>query len=372
MLILLAGAIKNYGDFLIEERGKKLIEHCLPNQKVIIIPRWKVPSSSEIQTINSSNGVINSGGPFYKPDIPFSNKFFNIKNKIRVPIRLMGGGWKGLSGSEFDISNYRFQDKSIAFLKEISSDYPISCRDYLTKRVLTRNGIDNVAMTGCPTWYDIDSLGKEMTLPASIKAIAFSVPNNHLLYNQALKIMSSIKKLFPEAILFCSMNRGIAKDKYTDSSWAQGLEKFAKAASIIGYEVRDISCSTERASFYNNCQIHIGYRVHSHIKFLSERKPSYLINEDGRGSGVENALNVSGFNGFFERPFFYALSVLRIPKASNSIRHRKSHAPDSTIVHKLIKQIQFDMETGFSRYAGVGKVIDEHYKYMEKFIKGFI
>ena len=70
------------------------------------------------------------------------------------------------------------------------------------------------------------------------------------------------------------------------------------AALREGYEVVDTSYDLERIRFYDECDLHVGYRVHSHLYFLSQRRPSFLLHEDGRGRGMSSALNVVGVDAF--------------------------------------------------------------------------
>ncbi len=44
--------------------------------------------------------------------------------------------------------------------------------------------------------------------------------------------------------------------------------------------------------------LHIGYRVHTNIYFLSHRKPSILITEDSRGKGLLDTLGCVGAIGY--------------------------------------------------------------------------
>ena len=43
---------------------------------------------------------------------------------------------------------------------------------------------------------------------------------------------------------------------------------------------------------------HIGYRVHAHIYSLSQRQRTILIEEDGRGAGVDQALGLKQIKAY--------------------------------------------------------------------------
>ena len=46
-------------------------------------------------------------------------------------------------------------------------------------------------------------------------------------------------------------------------------------------EVIDVSYDEKKIDMYLDFDLHIGYRVHAHIYFLSKSKPSILLHEDG-------------------------------------------------------------------------------------------
>ena len=56
----------------------------------------------------------------------------------------------------------KFNNDSKRLLDNIHSTVESSsCRDDITFNVLKNCGYQNVTMTGCPVWYDIDSIGKD-------------------------------------------------------------------------------------------------------------------------------------------------------------------------------------------------------------------
>ena len=62
--------------------------------------------------------------------------------------------------------------------------------------------------------------------------------------------------------------------------------------------IKDISGGYEGFEIYDKCQLHVGFRVHAHIYNLSHRHFSILIEEDGRGAGVNNALGLSSIKAY--------------------------------------------------------------------------
>lgn len=52
----------------------------------------------------------------------------------------------------------------------------------------------------------------------------------------------------------------------------------------------------------------MGYRVHAHIYNLSERRRTVLIEEDGRGTGVDDTLGLRGLKAF--APYLHLKPVI--------------------------------------------------------------
>ena len=52
--------------------------------------------------------------------------------------------------------------------------------------------------------------------------------------------------------------------------------------------------------YHYKCDLHIGFRVHAHIYNLSKRNRSILLEEDGRGAGVNQSLGLSNIRVYDE------------------------------------------------------------------------
>lgn len=89
----LSGAYKNAGDFLIEERSRKLLEYVYPNAKIIKYLRTEI--REKFSEINNSDVIIFTGGPLYQKDM---DRLFDLSvcMNFRPPIMIFGGGGKGL------------------------------------------------------------------------------------------------------------------------------------------------------------------------------------------------------------------------------------------------------------------------------------
>lgn len=370
MYIVLTGAKKNVGDYLIRDRSLKLLKHLKPNEEIIEFNSWE-PLDDKLEIINSSNGIIICGGPGYKQDM-YPNVYPLVKDldEIKVPIYILGSGWYGITGDFEVLKNYHYTENAKKLLSKVAKNNGLSVRDYYTKRVVELNGFDPVNMTGCPVMYNLDYLDTELRKPKEIKTIVFTTPQDPLYANQCIRLMSSLKSEFPSAEIYASFHRGIGREEGTGVLEGIHLEKMAKEAKNIGLEVVDVSSDLSKMDFYSEIDLHIGYRVHAHLYFLSERRPSFLINEDGRGTGFCSLLGVEGVNAYKSNSVGNASTKVQnkwLKKGINkSIGNFKAKQDISNEVLYLVKE---EIENGFNRFNGIDKVIDGYYTNMKKFIK---
>jgi len=371
MYIMLSGAKKNIGDFLITERCSKLLKKHRSEHELLQLPHWK-SLENHIDIINESSGIIINGGPGFQSNFyPGIYKLMPNLEDIQVPIIPLGLGWKGFPGDYLTLKNYKFSQKSLEALNSISNQVEyISCRDYLTKEALKRNGINNVLMTGCPVWYDLDSIGKAIKRPKEVKKLVFTPAQYHIYRDQTVKVLHLLRNLFPDSELYCSFHRGIKADEFTPIADERNNMIIKKEADKLGYNVVDTSYDLDKIKFYDDCELHVGYRVHGHIYFLSKRKPSILLHEDGRGRGASESLNVMGIDAFERTSLGSIADKLNIPNISAGLKKIFGVVtPSDAAVEVLEYYLLEELENDFARFSGVGRVIDSHYEVMTKFLK---
>lgn len=299
-IILLSGAIKNSGDYLITERTKRLLSYVYPEAEIIkIIGNYSV--YNQLPEINSADIMVIAGGPsytkkLYPRDIPLVDNLNDIKCKMFI----IGSGWYGNLTTDKEIYNYHFEQKSLELLKRISNDSgALGCRDYYAVKVLQANGFVNGLMTGCPAWYDIDKISKRLRYRKEINKIMVSDPADVRAFGmQSIDIVKFLKRTYPEAEIEYVFHRGIKKDDLTDELTAKCISKIVNELESMNIRYHDISYGYEGFNLYNNCDLHIGHRVHAHIYNLSQRNRSILIEEDSRGAGVNEALGLWGIKAY--------------------------------------------------------------------------
>lgn len=371
--ITLTGAKKNIGDFLITYRCERLLEKFQPDVELVKLPHWQ-QLDKYLDLINNSKGIIIFGGPGYQKNMyPGVYKLTRNLDDIKVPIIPLGLGWKGIPGDFETLQNYRFNDTSLKLLtKMVQNKRQISCRDYYTAQALRNNGIEAVSMTGCPVWYNLSYIGEEMTQTSNIKKIVYTPAQMKEFASQSIDIMKVLKELFPKAEIYCSFHRGIGtKDEFTPDWDVENTQVLAKKATELGLIAVDTAFDLSKIDFYEECDLHVGYRVHAHINFLSMRKPSLLIHEDGRGCGVSEALNINGVDAFERKRSSTPFD--RTPKVRGVLRKLSPTIGIKNDCADEVKfQLQSDILNNFIRYVGVNKVIDANFLVMKNYISHLI
>lgn len=294
MIVILTGAKKNVGDFLIGSRAKKLLREYVDDD-IVELDRFE-RLDAKLDVINSSKALILCGGPAYAENIyPGIYPLVDDLSKITAPIIPFGLGWSGSPANKPD--RFSFTHQSRKLLQDIHANIKYSsCRDKITEEILHQSGFKNVLMTGCPVWYDLQSIGKPFACSGEFARIVFTTPASPALLKQTYELMNILRQTFPDSEISCSFHRGILPDKHTSIRYSLAYLTMSALAKKLGYKVVDTSFALEKIDFYKQADLHVGYRVHAHLDFLSRRMPSILINEDGRGLGMVQSMMLPTLN----------------------------------------------------------------------------
>ena len=369
MYVILTSAKKNVGDFLIRDRAIKLLKHLKPKDEFVEYNSWE-PLDKYLDVINKSKGIIICGGPGYLPNVyPEIYPLTKNLDDIKVPIYILGAGWYGLGIDSSIMKRYSFTEQSRMFFNKIVNSGGLSTRDLTTQKVLSLSGYKQSIFTGCPVMFNIPYIGKKPEYPKEIRKIVFTTPQESIFFKQSIEVLRGVREMYPEAIIYCSFHRGIVADKYTSKREEKGLTKIKEAAMEFNCIIKDTSYDLDKISFYSDCDIHIGYRVHAHLYFLSERKPSILINEDGRGSGFTELLGEAGIDGYRISSLAKGLYSTKNKKymrvAKRLIRIPK---PWREVFSELQEKLLRFKKNNFNDLDKIYGNIDKYYEEMKKFV----
>lgn len=365
--VVLHGAKKNAGDFLIKNRAMALLKHLKPERELIEFPHWK-PLEDHLDVINKSLALVIMGGPGLQSNIyPRVYPLTKDLNQINVPIYLMGSGSYMLPFNSRAIETFQFTKSSLEFLNKCSG---ISVRDLFTYNLMKTKNFHKVSMTGCPAWYELNSINNPVKLPSKIKKIIVSAPQRKNYFPQLIDILKAIKARYSEWEIIVTFNRGFKADQYTSARVANYLKYYKQKIEELGIPVLNAAYNIDLLEEHNDADLHIGYRLHSHIHYFSIRKPSYLIAEDSRGRGNIDTIRIPGFSGIehssFADVFIYPNSDLI---RNISIKLLPIIKLDKYLPSKLISQLEYDIDNNFSTYSHLSSMIDNNFKIMQRFIQ---
>jgi hypothetical protein len=371
--ILLSRAKKNYGDYLIFERGVQLIKHLKPNTELIEGRAWEpLDSQLTLTDIKSVDAIVIPGGPgitrFTYPNIyPLCDIVF----KYEIPVYFLG---VGSVISPYWANKLEYSKETLSFLEYINKYAPIGVRDNITEKILNNTGM-TASLNGCPAWYCLPDIGKQFENNTNIRQIIFSVPASDRQVVSFLSIIKKFRNKIPEVKCIVSFNRGLGKNNTSAAEYHRNNFIFNKA-KLYGCDIIDMSYSTKNNNIYNESDLHIGFRVHTHIYFLSVGKPTFLLADDSRGVGVLQTIQTPGWiipkyypNSKIPKGLNMLLSRMPMPKNNHiyKLQKRLSCIPD--IADNVFKEVQKEVDLGFLSFVQVPSLIK---KYYEKKMKPYI
>jgi hypothetical protein len=348
--LVVARTETNGGDYLIAKKLLEIIEHEKIGHEIVYKSGLEQFSTDFVKTFDR---VLIGGGPLYENRLLSSNAFplLDIVNDLSIPTDIVGAGWYGDDWQSDTIYNYKFNYYTLNILNKIvANGGTLGCRDYITSRVLKNNDLGNVIMTGCPVWYDynnLDSVCINSSVNKEISNIIISDPGvtkkedtHNLKAEQTISVVKLLQELFPHANIRFTFNNGILTKYSTPCN--KKIKSFLDSQKI---ESIDLSNNWEGFQFYDSIDLHVGYRVHSHIYSLSKRIPSILIQEDARGYGVNHALGLSD-----------QLNSLDI-----SNKHKQEIHPNEYLIPDLKNQISEMIDSDFIKLKNSFRVMKESY-----------
>lgn len=284
----------NAGDFLVA----KGIENLLKRFEI----KYEKITSAQVSLgkINQYCAIVTGGGPHYSNRL-YNNDTFGIKEiykKINIPIFYEGSGIYNATCSSNDLYNNEFENDMKDFYIHIDeSGGGYGCRDYLTKKILKKNGLMSGKMIGCPAWYaDYDASIQNLKIKSSHKIKKILVSDVGLSKNnknhfakaqQVIEVLQYIRQKFSDCEIVFTFNNGI-ETKYSTSCNLM-IKDYLEKNHIVYY---NLVGSDQLFGVNDEADLHIGFRLHSHIYCLRNGIPSILLEEDARGYGFNDTVGL--------------------------------------------------------------------------------
>jgi hypothetical protein len=213
-------------------------------------------------------------------------------------------------------------------------------RGYISQAFCVENKLDKVTHSGDIAFFDPRFFDRKFQLKENIKSIAISDPHYGGVFLNSLKtLLLGLKKVFPSAELVV-LRHGIN----------QAVENFCKEN---GFAFRDIYLDKNLGlDIYDQFDLHVGYRVHAHVSALKRRKPSYLLEQDGRGCDYGLTLN----RRTTVSSFITQKSEVKTYKRYRLISTQKVNKVNLVSlfpVYQILAMVEQDAQTGFQKFLGL-------------------
>lgn len=330
---------KNVGDALITESAIRLVRHRVPTYDPVVFFREESLEGIDKEKVRT---ILAPGFSVNNDAYPELFKMYPDVSDVLDRIYVTGCSFQHLTSSLATYQNYEHNKKTKEMLKSLSEVAgSIPCRDELIHEMLLRNDIKS-SYVGDLALYDDNKISTQFVPPKEIRSVAFTVQHNGKFLSQSKKLLSLIKREFGSSELYVVHH----------STPNKSSKKVSDFALSLGYIEKGISGEAENLSFYDGIDLHIGYRLHGHIFFLRNRKPSFLMAEDCRSFGISKSGSLRiGITQAMESD---GISVRDV-------------AP-----YELMKYVRRNINNSFSDYQQVFRYIDEsYYKALRPFFDDF-
>ncbi len=374
--VILTGSKNNAGDFLIKYRAKKLFAALRPDREIVDLDAWKPFDQATLELVNNSKALILLGGPALQAHMyPGIYALTDNLDDIKVPVTTMGIGWKSISGNWQDTYDYPLAAGALKLLRKVeASGLPMSVRDFHTLNALAFKGFDNVLMTGCPAYYDLDYIGKPVQLPEKLRKVAFSLGVSFIESPSMEREMKAqilrLKDYFRDAAFEVVFHHGLDPSTFLRSHGAKQVHnrkhnEFAQWLTEQGVAYVDISGSAENlVEYYSSVDLHIGYRVHAHIFMNSISRMSVLVAEDGRGKATEKVIG-----GMLLESFARYKNTMISKILNKLVPGFDRYVSLSTVSDEVIAQVGYEIFSEGHRMVVSRAMIDSNISVMKKYIE---
>ncbi len=256
----------NAGDGFIFDSSIKLIGY---NPKYTFSSR-EILNQESIDLINSTNMLVVTGANIIKDKFEIATGFnLDILNKVKVPIALMGIGHYG----NIEATKNGLDESSKILMTEFINRFPlISVRcngsyDYMINSL--NHYSNNILNTSCPVIFNVDQIDKNFEKKSLYKKLIVTLTDRAFLKDQ-LPLLKFAPIIFKSKIKVLALHQD-----YNNVE----LQNFAKQ---LGYEIFISDQYQDYIDLYKESDIHIGNRVHGHLKCLSMGIPSFCTPFDMR------------------------------------------------------------------------------------------
>lgn len=325
---------QNIGDALITKATKDLIR-SVKGEDVCFNIVWRAEKWENIE-----KGVLESDAVIFaclairenmeSNTYPFINQIISSN----IPYAILSAG-TSLNINELEYP-LKLRDDSIKFLKKLSDKALIfTTRGLLTQQFCLDNNLNNSIFTGDIAFHDSRFENRKFSKLSEVKRIVISDPHYSNLYLDGfIQLIRNISTLFPQATIAIHIH---GKNPI--------IENYCKTHNV-NYQLiyEDIEGGLD---LYDDYDLHVGFRVHGHVSMLKRRKPSYLLEQDGRGHDYGLSLNVNSSYPCFNPIMSQASKINKVLTKFFPKNYSMEHVYSVNIITTMIKE---DINSDFAKF----------------------
>ncbi|MFW5982998.1 MAG: polysaccharide pyruvyl transferase family protein [bacterium] len=332
---------QNIGDFLITQCTKDIIQDTYPNEEIKFHILWRASQWDEIKKRIEESDFIIFACLAIRPNMSII-EYPALKEILssNIPYGILSAG----TSINYNYANNivdQFSNEVIKILKKINDEAVFfNTRGVLSQYVCSKMELNNVTFAGDIAFYDKRFIKKSFKPVQQISKIAISDPHNSKLFLNPLKqLFSGLKGLFPRSEIHILLHGHNPK-----------VEGFCLNNNITCKSL--FKNPDESLDEYDNYDIHVGFRVHAHISMLKRKKPSYLLEQDGRG--IDYGLTLDKKISVNCSPYYSEIVGLRnlIRRIFKRKYHKRPIISRSNIDF-LLSIISHDLKNNFSKFISL-------------------
>ncbi len=226
-------------------------------------------ADADIARVNASRFLVAVGANTLKDDFELAPGFdFATLGRLKVPVILMGVGHYGAP----EVTQ-RLTAQSVALLRAMLDRFAyMSVRCDASRRYVMQSlpdKSDNVLMTSCPVVHQVDDIDLHFVRRQSCEQLVVTLTDRAALEEQAV-LLPAARQLFPAKRRVLALHQDYQNTPLWNFAAEQGFEVFRSDT----YE--------SFIDLYAQTDLHIGNRVHAHLKCLSLGVSSFLTPFDLR------------------------------------------------------------------------------------------
>ncbi|MGJ3234509.1 polysaccharide pyruvyl transferase family protein [Marivirga sp.] len=340
-----AEGTQNIGDALITEATKAILKR-VKGENITFDVIWRADSWKNVKDqVLKSECVIFACLAIRENMDTITYPFINQIIDSNIPYGILSAG-TSLNTNRLKWPLKLESDSSLFLKKLYDNAIFFSTRGILTQQFCLDNDLKGCVFTGDVAFFDSRFEKRKFSINNNIKKIVISDPHYSKFYMKGFDhLIKNLRNIFPGSSISVHIH-GINKE----------VVNYCVKNEINHHLIyQNVGSGLD---LYDEYDLHVGFRVHGHVSMLKRRKPSYLLEQDGRGHDYGLSINLNSSYPCFN-PVMNQSSIIN--KLSSKIFPNKvnnKHIYSVNIISEIIKE---DKKENFIKFLG-----------FERQIKGFI